>query len=145
MYHNYIILTRDLFPFTLSIPPTGQPVVLYIGTLSWQFYNSKSFILNGAVSPFGKITIRFLLQWLQDLVLDGALTSILQPIPLGNKMSLPAKAQSKDSTPGAMRLLPRLLSLQRLLLHLLFLPLLRISSPNLWKCLWRQRRLRLRH
>ena len=75
-------------------------------------------------------------------MLDGALASTLQPIPLGNKMSLPAKAQSKDSTPGVMRLLPRLLPLRRLLLHLLFLPPPRTSSPNSWRCSWRRRRLR---
>ena len=116
----------------LSIPPTGQPVVLCIRALGWQFYNSKSFIPNGSASPFGKITIRSPSQWLQNLVLNGALASTLQPIPLENKMSLPAKAQSEDSTPGAMRLL----------LHLLFLPPPRTSSPNSWRCSWRRRRLR---
>ena len=41
-----------------------------------------------------------------------------------------------------MRLLPRLLPLRRLLLHLLFVPPPRISSPNSWRCSWRRRRLR---
>ena len=32
-YHDYVTSTRNLLPFTLSIPPTGQLVVLYIRAL----------------------------------------------------------------------------------------------------------------
>ena len=52
-------------------------------------------------------------------------------------MSSPVpSAQQKDPIPGVMRLLPRLLFFRKLLLHLLFLPLQKTSSPYSWKCLW---------
>ena len=126
---------RDLFPFTLSISPNQQTSSTPAGVLGWRFYNSKSSIPNGSANLFGKIIIRSLMQWLQGLVLDGALASTFQPIPLKNKMNLPAKAQSKDLMPGVIRLLPRLLPLWKLLLHLLFLLLPKTFSLNSWRCL----------
>ena len=105
--------------------------------LGWRFYNSKSSISNGSASPFGRITIRASSQWLQDLVLNGALATILRPILLESKMSLPApKAQQEDQMPVATRLLPLL----RLLLQLLFPPP-RTFSRNSWRHLWSQPRL----
>ena len=52
-HHDYVTSTRDLLPFTLSIPPWFNLVLSFIG---WPFYNSKSSIPNGSASPFGKIT-----------------------------------------------------------------------------------------
>ena len=87
LYHDYVILSRGLLLFTLSILQIGQPVVLCIRALDCRFYNSKSSISNVSASPFGKITIRAPLQWFQDLMLDGALATVLWPISLGNKIS----------------------------------------------------------
>ena len=64
----HVISTRDLLPLTLSIPPTGQPVVLCVRSLGWRFYNSKSSIPNGSASPFGRITFRpFVFRPLSDM------------------------------------------------------------------------------
>ena len=107
------------------------------GALGWRFYNSKNPIPNESASLFGKITIRTPLQWLQDLMLDGTLATILRPIPLENKMSLPTpKAQQEDQIPAA----TRLLSLLRLLLHFLF-SLSRTPLQNSWRHLWSQPKL----
>ena len=54
-HHDYIISTRDLLPFTLSILSWFNLVLSFIG---WPFYNSKSSIPNRPASPFGRITFR---------------------------------------------------------------------------------------
>ena len=122
----------DILSFTLSIPfnqPTSSTSARVLG---WRFYNSKNSISNKSTSSFKRITIRSLLQWLQDLVLNKTFATIFRPISLENKMSLPApKTQQKDQILAMIRLLlfPRLLPLLRLLLHFLFSPP-RTSSQN---------------
>ena len=49
--------SRDILPFTLSIP-FDHPSSLII-LLGWSFYNSKSSISNGSASPFGRRIIHF--------------------------------------------------------------------------------------
>ena len=83
-------LVFDFLSFTLSISFNQLTSSILAKALDYQFYNSKSSIPNGLASPFRKIMIKSPLQWLQDLVLDGAFIIILQPIPLKSKMSLPA-------------------------------------------------------
>ena len=104
---------HDLLLFTLSISQNRLINSILARALGWRFYNSKSSIPNKSASPFRKITIRSPLQWLQDLVLNGAFTSTLQPIPLKNKMSLPAKAQSKIFNTGSNKAPTKVLTLPK--------------------------------
>ena len=62
-YHDYVTLTRNFILFTLSILLIGQPVVLCIRALGWQYYNSKSSILNGSTSQFRKSVVKIFVFW----------------------------------------------------------------------------------
>ena len=140
---RYVTPAHNLLLFTLNILLNQLTSNVPARILGWQFYNFKSSIPNKLASLFGKITIRSPLQWFQNFVLDKTLTTILCPISLESKISLPAlKAQQKDQMPAAIRLLlfPRLLPFLRLLLQLMFLLSL-TSSQNSWKYLWSQPRL----
>ena len=44
MYYDYVTSTSDFLPFTLSISPTGQPVVLCIRALGLRFYSKVNAI-----------------------------------------------------------------------------------------------------
>ena len=106
--------------------------------LGWWFYNFKSSILNKLANLFRKITIKSLLQWFQNLVLNKTLVTILKPIPSESNMSsLAPKAQPWNQMSVATRLLPLL----RYLLYYLISPL-KTSSWNSQRHLWNQPRLK---